>query len=380
MNRLIFVPYIAAFGGVERLILSLTRYLAAHGQTSTILCFDDTVDLGQQAQPGVTVSCLHPKRHNWAEASALAGFFRSTAFDAANRPLFFDLKSAFYAGLSGIQGHVLHLTDPPSLLTVESSRHGSAYRKWSRATANSSITQRVKGEIVHYLNRRGAKNASDVIVMTQRIAAELKALYGINTQLVRPGVSPQPQRHWVSRPADLQPFKLFSVSRLESSKRLDDVLVALHQLTEKTSPPGQSWEFNIAGAGPAEPGLKDLTRQLGLERNVRFHGRVTDDQLETLYSEADVFVMPAVQGYGLPALEALMRRVPVVLHRDSGVSEILELTPWAAVIAQPTDLVDALIMMRQRVEHGILKDASLPPLPTDDSWAAQIAKACDWAV
>ena len=33
--------------------------------------------------------------------------------------------------------------------------------------------------------------------------------------------------------------------------------------------------------------------------------------------------MPAVQGYGIPAIESLQRGIPVLLHRESGVSDIL---------------------------------------------------------
>jgi glycosyltransferase involved in cell wall biosynthesis len=71
--------------------------------------------------------------------------------------------------------------------------------------------------------------------------------------------------------------------------------------------------------------------------------------------------MPAVQGYGLPALEALARGVPVVLHRESGVSEILRGTPWAEIIEDSSDeLALAINTMVNRIRSEDLKKSRCP--------------------
>jgi hypothetical protein len=89
--------------------------------------------------------------------------------------------------------------------------------------------------------------------------------------------------------------------------------------------------------------------------------------------------MPAVQGYGIPAIESLQRGIPVLLHRESGVSDILLETPWATVItggpetatAALSAAVDGVLASRH---HAVL----LPKLPTEDEWAAQVAHLCGW--
>ena len=43
------------------------------------------------------------------------------------------------------------------------------------------------------------------------------------------------------------------------------------------------------------------------------------------------FLIPAVQGYGLPALEALYLNIPVVLNKSSRISEILKNNPWVQI-------------------------------------------------
>ena len=84
--------------------------------------------------------------------------------------------------------------------------------------------------------------------------------------------------------------------------------------------------------------------------------------------------MPAVQGYGLPALEALARGVPVVLHRESGVSEILRGTPWAEIIEDSSDeLALAIKTMFDRLRSDDLKKIPMPTFQDETDWARQIS-------
>jgi glycosyltransferase involved in cell wall biosynthesis len=89
--------------------------------------------------------------------------------------------------------------------------------------------------------------------------------------------------------------------------------------------------------------------------------------------------MPAVQGYGIPAIEAMSRGIPVLLHAESGVSDILRGTPWAVVMEGEEEAM--LPALRRAVENaidGVQLRAPLPHLPTEDEWAARVAKLCSW--
>jgi glycosyltransferase involved in cell wall biosynthesis len=112
---------------------------------------------------------------------------------------------------------------------------------------------------------------------------------------------------------------------------------------------------------------------------VHFLGFVSDEQLETLYRLAHVFLMPARQGFGLPALEALYRRCAVVLNRESGVSEILEGTPWVLIAeAGEPAFAAALRSMLLRVRRPGLFERPLPDLPTMERWADDVIEALGW--
>jgi len=74
-----------------------------------------------------------------------------------------------------------------------------------------------------------------------------------------------------------------------------------------------------------------LSNSLGLGDAVIFHGFVTDEQLKDLYEKSHVFLMPARQGYGLPAIEALYQKLGLVVSEESGVIELLENTNWVTI-------------------------------------------------
>ena len=69
-----------------------------------------------------------------------------------------------------------------------------------------------------------------------------------------------------------------------------------------------------------------ITRVAALRIGDRFHftGFLKGDYVYQLYSLSDVYVMPSVsEPFGISPLEALQSNVPVIISRQSGVSEIL---------------------------------------------------------
>jgi glycosyltransferase involved in cell wall biosynthesis len=82
--------------------------------------------------------------------------------------------------------------------------------------------------------------------------------------------------------------------------------------------------FVLAGAGDMLPQMIARVRQLGIERHFEFPGFLRGQEVEEMYSMADVYVMPSVsEPFGIAALEAISFDTPVILSRQSGVSEVL---------------------------------------------------------
>ena len=77
-------------------------------------------------------------------------------------------------------------------------------------------------------------------------------------------------------------------------------------------------------AAPSVYGVKDRVKILDF---------VNDDDLSTLYTHAQCFVLPSLyEGFGLPVLEAMAHECPIVV---SNVSSIPEIAGDAAIYVDP---------------------------------------------
>lgn len=82
--------------------------------------------------------------------------------------------------------------------------------------------------------------------------------------------------------------------------------------------------FIVSGSGDMEHQIIRLAADMGLGDKVIFAGFVRGDDLLKLYRAADLYVMPSVsEPFGLTALEALANGTPILVSKQSGVSEVL---------------------------------------------------------
>jgi glycosyltransferase involved in cell wall biosynthesis len=83
--------------------------------------------------------------------------------------------------------------------------------------------------------------------------------------------------------------------------------------------------FVLAGDGDLLPAIRERVAQLELKDYFLFPGFVQGEELEELFSVADLYVMPSVsEPFGITALEAISYETPVLLSKQSGVSEVIE--------------------------------------------------------
>jgi len=101
----------------------------------------------------------------------------------------------------------------------------------------------------------------------------------------------------------------------------------------------QSIQLVLAGPlSPLTSLLQARVRELGLESEVRFLGRVADDDLLALYNAALAFVFPSLyEGFGFPILEAMACGTPVI---TSNASSLPEFAGDAALLVDPTSVAE----------------------------------------
>jgi glycosyltransferase involved in cell wall biosynthesis len=109
-------------------------------------------------------------------------------------------------------------------------------------------------------------------------------------------------------------FVLLAVAHLIPEKGIDIVIRALTLLPECVV----LW---LVGGGPQADQLRDLARELGLERRIVFHG--SQRHVEPFMQAADCLVCPSLwaEAAGLVNLEAQASGLPVVASRIGGIPE-----------------------------------------------------------
>lgn len=84
-------------------------------------------------------------------------------------------------------------------------------------------------------------------------------------------------------------------------------------------------KFLFVGSGELLEELIEQSVELGIGNKVTFTGFLPHDQVDRVYRYADVFVMPSVaEPFGLTPLEAIKNGTPVIISKQSGVSEVLQ--------------------------------------------------------
>ena len=83
--------------------------------------------------------------------------------------------------------------------------------------------------------------------------------------------------------------------------------------------------FVMAGAGDMMERMIERAAELGIGDHFHFTGFLQGEEIERIFSLCDLYVMPSVsEPFGISPLEAMSYDVPVIISRQSGVSEILK--------------------------------------------------------
>ncbi len=150
-------------------------------------------------------------------------------------------------------------------------------------------------------------------------------------------------------------YALLTVARLDARngyKGHDRVIRALPRLR---TPDGTPPVYLIAGIGEDRPRLEGLAMRLGVSDQVRFLGKVPDEDLPDLYRAADLFVLPSTgEGFGIVYLESMACGTPVLGLNMGGVADALGDGELGTLIAPDADLAPVLQQ---------LIDAPAPDMP-----------------
>lgn len=83
--------------------------------------------------------------------------------------------------------------------------------------------------------------------------------------------------------------------------------------------------FVMAGSGDMMNEVVRRVAKLGIADRFHFTGFLKGDEVQRMFALSDVYVMPSVsEPFGISPLEAMQSHVPVIISKQSGVSEVLD--------------------------------------------------------
>ena len=176
---------------------------------------------------------------------------------------------------------------------------------------------------VYDIERAGMHGANKVVCVSHLTRNICLNRYGVPPEKVDVVYNAVEDREHVNgdfRPIARDEKIVLFLGRVTMQKGPEYFLYAAKKVLEKFT----NVRFVIAGSGDMIGRAVELTAQLGIGRYVTFTGFLRGADVAKVFRMADLYVMPSVsEPFGIAPLEALAHNVPVIISKQSGVSEVL---------------------------------------------------------
>jgi len=178
-------------------------------------------------------------------------------------------------------------------------------------------------QMIYDIERKGMHTADKVIAVsyfTRNIIISRYGVSGEKVEVVYNGV--ERNGNWPLEKTGIskdEKIVLF-LGRITMQKGPEYFLAAAKKVLEVID----NVKFVMAGSGDLMHRAVEMAAGLGIGHKVLFTGFLRGEDVQKIYKMADLFVMPSVsEPFGLVPLEALNNDVPVIISKQSGVSEVL---------------------------------------------------------
>lgn len=324
MKLLLYSHFFApSVGGVESLVLSLSRGLTEECRSAGIREFDITL-VTQTATNGYDDSSLpFPVVRQPSTFQLLKLIHSSDIVHVAGASFFPVLIAWLWGKPLVIEHHGFQAVCPTGQLLIEpggvpcpgyfaAGKHRECLRCRSDDNWLASFKLWAGTFVRRYLCNRAASN----VVPT----AWLGELLGLpNTVPIPHGVEVGNLRSNSLRQA--KPSRIVFQGRLVSTKGLTVLLEAASILRLE----GRVFEILVIGDGPERARMQELTEKMQLKSYVHFTGSIATTDLDLIFATANVVVVPSLGGevFGLVLAETMSRGLPVVASDLGSFTEVL---------------------------------------------------------
>lgn len=203
--------------------------------------------------------------------------------------------------LSGLIGYLLFkLTGVPYIVTVQRLEQSRSFLK-RLVYNNAKVCIAASNKIKEYFE---SINCESIAIIPNGI--DLKRFENLDRQKnkIKLGLKNE--------------FVIMTIARLEKVKGIEYLIKAVKSLSI-------DYKLLIIGDGSERANLENLSKQLGLKKNIQFLGQTENNKIPEYLSTADCFVLPSIsEGFGIVILEAMAARVPVIATKVGGILDIIE--------------------------------------------------------
>ena len=178
-------------------------------------------------------------------------------------------------------------------------------------------------QMIYDIERRGMHAANKVIAVSHLTRNIIISRYGVSgdkVEVVYNGV--ERNGNWVLADTGIKKDEkiVLFLGRITMQKGPEYFLMAAQKVLEVMD----NVKFVMAGSGDMMNRAVEMAASLGIGNKVLFTGFLQGEDVQKIYKMADLYVMPSVsEPFGIAPLEALDNDVPVIISKQSGVSEVL---------------------------------------------------------
>jgi glycosyltransferase involved in cell wall biosynthesis len=314
-----FLPHV---GGIERVVYEQSKRLMQKRFKLMVL----TNRIGTEKNyvyDGIKVRCYH---------SLNVGF-------RLGIPYVLPSVDSYKTFLTAVQSSdIVHAHGHPYLSSLIAAKLAKKHKKPFVLTQHNTFI-RYQGSMWNTVERlndiavgKQVLKAADKIIVVSKATRNYVQSLGADpekTEVLHNGVDlnrfkPQPEARDAMRKKLEIPIDAsvaLTVRRLVYKNGIDTLLESAKIAVKKNL----SLVYLVVGGGPDFAQVKAKAKQLGIEKNIRLAGFISDGELPLYYNVADFFVLPSKSGEGLPlvALEAMACGLPVVATDVGGIREIM---------------------------------------------------------
>jgi glycosyltransferase involved in cell wall biosynthesis len=232
----------------------------------------------------------------------------------------------------------------------------------------------LRNKISRVIRFYSIQNAKLRLTQTRRNSLELKNKFRCKFNYFYPGIDFKIYDKIVK---SQRKINLLSICRIEKNKKINWLLQSLIDLKNDNFEIYKKIKLDIVGDGSEKKKLKYFCKKNKIINKVSFLGFVNETKKKNLLKNNHIFLIPAEQGYGIPALEALHYHNKLIINKESRISEIFKNNKGILITCNNYPSFYSGLKLLLKEKNNFFKP-NIKILPKSIKWVNFILRKCKW--